>query len=43
MLALRQGRLVFDGPPAKLSRDILQDVYGTEYRTLHLDEIELRS
>lgn len=41
VLALRQGRLVFDGPPAALTSELLRDVYGAEYRTLHLDELQL--
>lgn len=41
VLALREGRLVHDGPPSSLTRQILQEVYGAEYRSLHLDEIEL--
>jgi len=41
VLALRAGELVFDGPPAQLSRELLQDVYGTEYRTLHLEDLNL--
>lgn len=42
VLALRDGRLHWDGRPADLSRDLLHDIYGAEYRTLSLDEIELR-
>ena len=42
VLALRGGHLVFDGPPARLSRAVLQDVYGAEYRALRLDELELQ-
>lgn len=30
VLALRAGRLAFDGPPRALTRDVLRDVYGTE-------------
>jgi len=39
VLALRQGRLAWQGEPRDLSRDLLQDIYGAEYRTLHLDEV----
>ncbi len=38
VLALRAGRLVFDGSPAQLTQDLLQEIYGAEYRALHLDE-----
>jgi phosphonate transport system ATP-binding protein len=41
VLALRAGRLVFDGTPGQLTRDLLRDVYGAEYRALHLDELDL--
>ncbi len=41
VLALRGGRLVFDGPPSQLSRELLHEVYGAEYRTLNLDELNL--
>lgn len=39
ILALRGGQLVWEGRPEQLGRDVLQDVYGTEYRALHLDEL----
>jgi phosphonate transport system ATP-binding protein len=42
VIALRTGRIVWQGPPAQLSRAILRDVYGAEYRALHLDELALR-
>lgn len=41
VVALRDGGIVFDGPPAGLSRAVLQDVYGAEYRALHFDELGL--
>lgn len=41
VLALREGRIVFDGPTTALTREILQQVYGAEYRALHLDEVEI--
>ncbi len=43
VIALRDGRIVWDGAPAALTRDLLRDIYGAEYRTLHLDELELGS
>ncbi len=43
VLALRAGRLVWSGSPTALTRPLLQEVYGTEYRTLHLDDVELGS
>ncbi|MFY9342711.1 MAG: ATP-binding cassette domain-containing protein [Planctomycetota bacterium] len=41
ILALRDGELVFDGPPASLTRDDLRAIYGEEYRTLRLDQVQL--
>ena len=41
ILALRDGRLHWDGTPAQLTRELLREIYGAEYRSLHLDEIEL--
>lgn len=41
VVALRDGRVRFDGPPAALSRPLLHDVYGAEYRALHLDDAVL--
>jgi phosphonate transport system ATP-binding protein len=41
VLALRDGRLLWDGPPQRLDRDLLRRVYGAEYQALHLDEVPL--
>ncbi len=41
VVALRAGRVVFDGAPATITRPLLQEVYGAEYRTLHLEQLEL--
>jgi len=41
VIALRDGRLVWQGTPRQLTRQLLQDVYGAEYRALHLDEVPL--
>jgi phosphonate transport system ATP-binding protein len=41
VLALRAGQLVYDGPPQGLSKDLLREIYGAEYRTLHLDDLRL--
>jgi len=37
VVALRDGRVTWQGAPAQLSRDVLREVYGAEYRTLRLD------
>ncbi|MDF1614052.1 phosphonate ABC transporter ATP-binding protein [Desulfurivibrio dismutans] len=38
LLALKDGRLFWQGPPAALSHDLLRELYGTEYQSLHLEE-----
>jgi len=43
VIALREGRIHWEGRPSELTRALLREVYGAEYRTLHLDEIELRA
>jgi len=39
IIALRAGRIAWQGSPRELSRAVLQDVYGAEYRSLHLDDV----
>lgn len=39
VVALRAGRIAWQGSPTAITRDILRDVYGAEYRALHLDEL----
>lgn len=41
IVALRDGRLFWDGTPGELTRGLLHEIYGAEYRALHLDEIDL--
>ncbi|MCR9247259.1 MAG: ATP-binding cassette domain-containing protein [bacterium] len=41
VVALRAGRIAFDGAPTELRREDLAAVYGAEYRTLELDDLEL--
>ncbi len=41
VIALREGKLFWQGSPAEISRDLLRDLYGAEYRTMHLDDVEL--
>ncbi|MCA8919564.1 MAG: ATP-binding cassette domain-containing protein [Planctomycetes bacterium] len=41
VVALRQGRLMWQGTPREINRDILHELYGAEYRALHLDELAL--
>jgi phosphonate transport system ATP-binding protein len=30
VVGMRQGKVVFDGPPTELSRDVVRDIYGAE-------------
>ncbi len=39
VIALRAGRLLWDGPVADLDRQLLREIYGAEYRALELDAI----
>lgn len=41
VVALRAGRIVFDGPVRGLTQDLLRSIYGAEYRALHLDKLDL--
>jgi phosphonate transport system ATP-binding protein len=31
VVGMRQGKVVFDGPPTELSRDVVRDIYGAEH------------
>lgn len=39
IVAVRGGRLVWQGRPDQITREILQDVYGIEYQALRLHEL----
>lgn len=41
VVALRGGRLFWQGRPDQLSQPLLRELYGAEYRALHLDEMAL--
>ena len=41
VIALRGGRLFWQGTPDQLTQHLLRELYGAEYRALHLDEIEV--
>lgn len=41
VVALRDGRVFWDGAPGGLTRELLHELYGAEYRALHLDELSL--
>lgn len=42
VIALRGGRLFWQGEPAQITQHLLRELYGAEYRALHLDEIEVQ-
>jgi len=41
VLAIREGRLFWQGTPREISRELLKDLYGAEYRAMHIDDVEL--
>lgn len=41
VVALRGGQLFWQGRPEALTQDLLRELYGAEYRALHLDEMSL--
>jgi len=41
VIALRDGQVFWQGAPEAISQDLLRELYGAEYRALHLDEIAL--
>ncbi|AHE98806.1 phosphonate ABC transporter ATP-binding protein [Thioalkalivibrio paradoxus] len=43
VIALRDGRLFWQGTPDAISRDLLRELYGAEYRALSLDAAIMRN
>jgi phosphonate transport system ATP-binding protein len=41
VIALKEGRLFWDGTPAALTHELLHELYGAEYRALRLDDVPL--
>lgn len=41
VIALRAGEVFWQGAPADINQELLRDLYGAEYRALHLDEMAL--
>jgi phosphonate transport system ATP-binding protein len=41
VIALREGLLFWQGRPEEISQDLLRELYGAEYRALHLDQAAL--
>jgi phosphonate transport system ATP-binding protein len=41
VIALREGQLFWQGRPQEISQDLLRELYGAEYRALHLDQVAL--
>lgn len=41
VIALRAGEVFWQGEPADISQQLLLELYGAEYRALHLDEMAL--
>jgi phosphonate transport system ATP-binding protein len=41
VIALRNGRVHWQGRPRELAPELLRELYGAEYSALHLDELAL--
>ncbi|GAB4142038.1 MAG: phosphonate ABC transporter ATP-binding protein [Planctomycetota bacterium] len=41
VIALRAGRIAWEGTVSEIDRATLRDIYGAEYRPLHLDELPI--
>lgn len=41
VIALRAGQVFWQGAPAEINQHLLRELYGAEYRALHLDEMAL--
>jgi phosphonate transport system ATP-binding protein len=41
VIALREGALFWQGTPREITRELLRELYGAEYRALHLEEVAL--
>ncbi|MBD1400862.1 phosphonate ABC transporter ATP-binding protein [Pelovirga terrestris] len=41
VIALREGRLFWQGAPSEINRELLLELYGAEYRAMHLDDVVL--
>jgi len=41
VIALRDGALFWQGTPRAITRELLRELYGAEYRALHLEEVPL--
>jgi phosphonate transport system ATP-binding protein len=43
VVALKDGKLFWQGKPSEMTRELLHDLYGAEYRAMHLDDVELQA
>ena len=43
VIAIREGRIFWDGRPGRLTREMLHDLYGAEYRALLLEDVRLEN
>jgi phosphonate transport system ATP-binding protein len=41
VIALKDGKLFWQGKPSEMTRELLRDLYGAEYRAMHLDDVQL--
>jgi len=43
VIALRDGKVFWEGTPEAINQTLLRELYGAEYRALHLDEVAFES
>jgi phosphonate transport system ATP-binding protein len=41
VVAIKEGAVFWQGPTGEITRELLKDLYGAEYRAMHLDYVEL--
>ena len=41
VIALQSGKVFWEGTPSEISQHLLRELYGAEYRALHLDDLAL--
>ncbi|MCF6228321.1 MAG: ATP-binding cassette domain-containing protein [Planctomycetes bacterium] len=41
VIALKDGKIFWQGEPDKITRELLKDLYGAEYKAMHLDEVSV--
>lgn len=42
VIALKDGKIFWQGEPNKITRELLKDLYGAEYKAMHLDDVSIK-